>query len=72
MSYESFKAKFLTDEPVYFKYSFEEAVIRFEPGGKYFIKFRGNPEFETKHSNRIVNEGFLEYTEITKAEYDNW
>ncbi len=71
--YQAFLKK-LTSEEVYFKNSQEDAAIKSVPGknGGYWVKLKGQPAFATSHLNEVVNGGILEYSEISKAEFERY
>lgn len=70
-NYEVFSKK-LTEQPVYFEYPFEEAVLRSIPNAGIFIKFKGKAEFKSKEGSEVVTDAILEHKEITKQQYDNF
>lgn len=55
--------------PIFFKNSFENAVIRSEPGKGIFVKFPGEPEFESSQKSNLVTDAILEHNEISEKEY---
>lgn len=59
-------------EPIYFRYDFEDCVVRSEPGVGWFVKFKDKPEFKAVHGSKIVAEAILGMDMITKDEYDNY
>ena len=65
----------LSKQDCYFVNSYEKAMIRsILKDGKirYFVKFKGEEEFEAKEGNGVVAEGIREHTTITKEEYENY
>ena len=69
--YLEFREKLLT-KTVFFKNTFEEAVIKSVPGEGFFVKFKGHTEFKAKDRSEVVTEGILEYNEITEKTYNDF
>lgn len=69
--YDTFLKKLKT-QIVYFKNTFEGAVIKSIPGTGYYVKFAGKQPFKAGDDNAVVAEGILEYNEISKKTYDNF
>lgn len=60
-------------ETGYFLNDYEDAVIRFEEldgQNVWFLKFKGEKEFQVERSHRLVADAILENVTITKEEYD--
>lgn len=52
---------------------YEDAVVRFEERdgqNVWFLKFKGEKEFQVDRSHRLVVDAILENAQITKEEYD--
>lgn len=67
--------KFLDKFPkeiVYFKNTFEEAVLKSVPEEGIFVKFAGKEQFKSEKGSALVTDAILEGTEITKEEYNNF
>jgi hypothetical protein len=64
--------KRLKSGPVFLKNEFEGCVIRSVPGSRssFFAKFPGEKEYPISSSSIIVTETLLEWSEITKEEYN--
>lgn len=62
----------LTEETVYLKNEFEDAVMKFEPNGNVWVKFKGNSEFKAKDDSAIVADAVLEEKEISAEQYNNF
>jgi len=69
--YDAFIGKMRT-EVVYFRNTFEDAVIKSTPLEGYLVKFKGREPFTATDSNSVVAEGILEYNEISKKEFDRF
>ena len=75
--YQAFLRK-LSRETVYFKNTYEEAVLKSVPVIKhvpeegYFAKFKGGKEYKISHDTDMVAEAIMECNEITEADYKNW
>lgn len=67
-SFSEFKER-LTSETVYFKYDFEQAVIRSVPGKGFFVKLKGSDEFKAKDGSKLVTDAILEHKEISEDQY---
>lgn len=73
MSFDKIIDLISSGKPVYLKYDFENAVVRFDPEtSSFFVKFKGEDEFIAKQESSIVTEAILGFNEITKSEYDNY
>jgi hypothetical protein len=69
VNYRNFLSK-LCIQTVYFEYPFEDAYFRSEPGGEYFVKINGQPEFKALKDSKLITDALLEYREITKDQYE--
>lgn len=69
-TYEEF-ISLLQKGELYFKNSFEDAVIRAEHNEEisFFVKFKGEKEFKSEAGSNIVAGGIQEHTVISKADY---
>ena len=73
MSFDKVIDLISSGKPVYLKYDFENAVVRFDPEtSSFFVKFKGEDEFIANQESSIVTEAILGFNEITKSEYDNY
>lgn len=70
-NWENFLDKF-SDGIVYFKNTFEEAVLKSIPGEGIFVKLKGGEEFKAKKGSALVADAILEASEITKEEYNTY
>jgi hypothetical protein len=66
--YEDIMKRIPTEE-VYLRYDFENVFVKSIPKKGYWLKFKGEEEFEVPHDHRIVTEALLEYSEISKKKY---
>ena len=64
--------KKMISEPVYFRYDFEDCVVRSEPRVGWFVKFKGKVEFKATNGSKLIAEAELQRDIITKEEYDNY
>lgn len=65
----------LTKESICFINSYEEAVIRTEIVDKellYYVRFKGEEEFQAEKGSGIVAGGLEEHSLITKDEYEQY
>lgn len=62
----------MAKEVVYLKYEFEDAVLKFEPNGDVWVKFKGKQAFKAKEESKIVTEAELQWEEITAEQYNNF
>lgn len=71
--YDAFCKKLLEQE-IYFLNDWEDAAIKSTPGknGGFWIKFKGQPAFAAEKDNPVVNDGILQYTEITKEKFETF
>lgn len=73
MSFDKVIDLISSGKPVYLKYDFENAVVRFDTEtNSFFVKFKGEFEFKAKEGSSIVTEAILGLNEIPKSEYDNY
>ena len=71
MSLEKFLKKFKKGKALYFKYDFENVVVRWEPStNNYYVKFKGEYEFLAKQGSNIIYEAVQEQNEITESDYN--
>ena len=71
MSREKFFKKFQKDKPLYFKYDFENVVVRWQPlTNNYYVKFKSEYEFLAKQGSNIIYEAVQEQNEITESDYN--
>ncbi|WP_426292009.1 hypothetical protein ACN9ML_18415 [Dyadobacter endophyticus] len=52
---------------------YEDAVVRFEEQdgqNVWYLKFKGEKEFQVERSHRLVADAILENVQITKEEYE--
>lgn len=62
--------KALKERNVFFKYTFEDAVLRTDlKEGAIYVKLRGSEEFKAKNGSALVAEALMERNEITEAQY---
>jgi hypothetical protein len=57
---------------LFLRYAFEDAVVRMQPDGKNYVKFKGKKEFLAEKGSGIVTEARLGMDVITEAEYDKY
>jgi hypothetical protein len=67
--YQAFLKK-LRSETVYFKNTFENALIKSDPDGGYMVKINGRPAFQADPQSGLIADAILEYKEIPAAEYE--
>lgn len=73
MSHDALIDKISSGKPVFLKYDFENAVVRFDPvSNNVYVKFKGEDEFLSQIGSTIVTEAILSFNEITKKEYDEY
>ena len=67
--------KIKSDTAGYLLNDYEDAAVRFEKrdgDNVWFLKFKGEKEFQVEHSHRLVFEAIQESHTLTKAEYDEF
>ena len=65
----------LAKMPMYFRYDFENCVVRTSPapdGMEAWIKFQGEKEFLTMRGSEIVAEAVVPHRITTKEDYDSF
>lgn len=64
---------FESGNPVYLKHEIEDCVLRYEPkSGKFYVKFKDEPEFKAHDNSTIVSEAMLEQKVISESEYQEY
>ena len=74
IDYKTF-VELISTQDCYFINSFDKAIIRsIVDNGKirYFVKFKGEEEFEAKEGSGVIAKAFEEHTVITKEDYDSF
>lgn len=71
MTREEFLQKF-SKQDVFLKNENENAVVKFTPEGKQYVKFKGEQPFEAAKGSAIVSDVRFEEYEITEEAYNNF
>ena len=71
--YDDFMAKLLSKE-IYFHNDWDDAVIKSTPekNGGFWVKFKGQAAFSAEKENSVVNDGILQYKEVTKEFFEKF
>ncbi len=59
-------------EDVYMMNTSEKCVLKISEEGKYYIRYRGDAEYEINSLSKIVTMALLEAKEISKAKYEKF